>query len=397
MDNNNLSEGLMINGETKNNMFSVTQNRNVEQGRRTTGREITVSSLTETDPQSLNFTISGLVTVDKTMWILILLISHLPVSGAVWGKRFVRGVLGRAITIECHYSTVHRSHAKYWCGGRTRQCTVLVETNGQHGRNGRVSITDNPTRGIFTVTVADLHSEDKGWYNCGINTPGKDPLFQVQLQVSDEPVSVPGLLFLSPTNVSCTYGSVSLSCESVQGSLPIQYTWYERTTSMDSKISDNSHLDLHCRSFKHQHLQYYCTASNNRGTGSSEMVNVTVITRVVNCHYVTVIKGLSLGSQSLYFNELANRITPDVDQECPICNAATCRLYAQSLTLIVNESDGPRVWTGNAVGGLYRGAAVSMPSGSTHGRPRRGPAGASRVEAQVGRSGKRAGLGTTET
>ncbi|XP_051890656.1 polymeric immunoglobulin receptor-like [Pristis pectinata] len=217
------------------------------------------------------------------------------VSGALWAEKYVRGVVGRAITIDCHYTDGYRSHTKYWCRGWDRQYSVIVETNGQHGRRGRESITDNPARGIFTVTVEDLHSGDTGWYTCGITTPGLDPMFTVHLVVSDEAVSVPVLGFLSPANASRLGGSVSVSCESVQGSLPIQYTWYEKTPPVDSKVSNTSELDLHCQTFKHRHHQYYCTASNNRGAGSSEMVNVTVFKTTGNCSYGIEINGTLSG------------------------------------------------------------------------------------------------------
>ncbi|XP_072133899.1 polymeric immunoglobulin receptor-like [Mobula birostris] len=207
------------------------------------------------------------------------------VSGAVWAEKYRRGVVGRAIAINCYYEAKYRSHTKYWCHGWTLQCSVLVETKGQHGRSGRVSITENLKQRIFTVTMVDLRSGDTGWYSCGITTPGLDPMFHVHLQVSDEPVSVPVLQVLSPANESCVGGSVSVDCESVQGSLPIQYSWYEKTSSVDSKISDTSKMDLHCQSFKHQHHQYYCSASNTRGVKSSEIVNVAVFNSTWDCSY----------------------------------------------------------------------------------------------------------------
>ncbi|XP_032898776.1 CXADR-like membrane protein [Amblyraja radiata] len=223
-----------------------------------------------------------MVSLDKTMWIPMLLIYSLPVSDALWAKTLVRGVVGKNITIACHYEAWYRSHTKYWCHGWRRWCSIVVETNGQHGRRGRGSITDNPERGIFTVTVEDLHSGDTGWYSCGITTSGLDPMFNVQLQVSDEPVSVPVLGFLSPANVPDVRGSVTVSCKSERGSLPISYTWYENTL----KISNNNNLDLRCRSFKQQSHQYYCKASNDNGTKSSEMVTVAVSNTGENCSYV---------------------------------------------------------------------------------------------------------------
>ncbi|XP_072134924.1 Fc receptor-like protein 2 isoform X3 [Mobula birostris] len=225
------------------------------------------------------------------MWISVLLISFLPVSGAFWAEKYIRGVVGRTVTIDCHYEAMYLFHTKFWCIGFNHPCSTVVETHGHPERSERVSITDNRILGVFTVTMEDLHPGDTGWYSCGITTSGNNPLFGVYLLVSDEPVSVPVLGFLSPANVSRLGGSVTVSCESVQGSLPIQYTWYENNSSGHSKISDTNKLDLHCQSFKHQRHQYYCTASNWHGAKSSEMVNVTIFNNGENCSYVTEING----------------------------------------------------------------------------------------------------------
>ncbi|XP_072886306.1 uncharacterized protein [Hemitrygon akajei] len=230
----------------------------------------------------------GWVSASKTMWTLIILIGFLPVSGALWAEKYVKGVVGRAITIDCHYEAKYHSHTKYWCHGWTRECSVIVETNGQHGRRGRVSITDKSVQGIFSVTMEDLRSGDTGWYSCGITTPVIDPMFNVRLQVSNEPVSVPVLRYLSPANVSRLRASVLVSCESLQGSLPIQYTWHVK----NSTISGTDKLDLHCHSLKYKNHLYYCKASNAIGENSSEVVNVSISNSVRTCRYVIEVNGM---------------------------------------------------------------------------------------------------------
>ncbi|XP_043540141.1 CMRF35-like molecule 8, partial [Chiloscyllium plagiosum] len=206
------------------------------------------------------------------------------VSGALWAEKDVTGILRRAITISCHYEARrYQSHMKYWGHGWTRQCMVVATTNWP---NGRISITDNKTQGIFLVTMKNLQWGDAGRYSCGIETPDHDPMFNVNLHISEEAVSVPGLRFLSQPNVSCSGGSVTVSCESAQGSLPIHYTWSEKMPSQDSMISDTNKLDLHCQSFSQQHHQYYCSASNTQGTKPSEIVHVSVSNvREKNCSY----------------------------------------------------------------------------------------------------------------
>ncbi|XP_072133753.1 polymeric immunoglobulin receptor-like [Mobula birostris] len=277
------------------------------------------------------------------MWTLILLIGFLPVSGALWAEKHVRGVVGRAITIDCLYEEKYRSHTKYWCHGWTLHCSVLVETNGQHRRSGRVSITDNPEQRIFTVTMEDLHSGDSGWYSCGIETTGVDSRFNLELKVNDELVSVPVLRYLSPANISRLGGSVSLSCESFQGSLPIHYRWYEQTSSGYLTISDTNELTLHCQSFKHTHQQYYCSASNWLGARSSAMVNATVFNNGEICSYVTEINGTisgALWAEDKVRGVVGRAVT--IDCHCaPMYRSHTkylCRMWDHQCTSLVDTN-----------------------------------------------------------
>ncbi|XP_062921370.1 polymeric immunoglobulin receptor-like [Mobula hypostoma] len=277
------------------------------------------------------------------MWTLILLIGFLPVSGALWAKKYVKGAVGRAITIDCHYQEMYHSHTKYWCNGYTGLCSVLVKTNGQHRRSGRVSITDNPEQRKFTVTIENLRSGDTGWYSCGIETPGVDARFNLHLKVNDELVSVPVLRYLSPANVSRLGGSVSLSCESLQGSLPIQYRWYEQTSSEQLKISDTNKLTLHCQSFNQQRYQYYCSASNWLGARSSGMVNVTVSNNGEICSYVTEINGIisgALWAEAKVRGVVGRAVTIDCHY-APMYRSHTkylCRMWDRQCTSSVNTN-----------------------------------------------------------
>ncbi|XP_048467769.1 polymeric immunoglobulin receptor-like [Rhincodon typus] len=225
------------------------------------------------------------------MWSFILLIYSVPASlSAVGSKEKVTGIVGRSITINCNYNARFKDNMKYWCHGWTVHCSYLVRTTDPGGQRGRMSIKDYKTQGVFVVTMEGLRTEDAGWYSCGINRRIKDELYAVKLEVFYDPVSLPLIRFLSPSNISCFEHSVSISCESARGSLPIRYTWYEKTTSEDSMISENNKLDLHCQLFKLQHHRYYCTASNTQGRKSSEMVKVSVIHRSEsNCSYLAQI------------------------------------------------------------------------------------------------------------
>ncbi|GCC34335.1 hypothetical protein chiPu_0012808 [Chiloscyllium punctatum] len=257
------------------------------------------------------------------MWSIVLLICSLSVSGALSAEKNVKGIVGRAITINCSYDKQYQQNMKYWCHGWTNQCTYVVRTDDPEGQRGRMSIKDNKARGVFIVTMENLQRGDAGWYSCGIDRSGLDLRFALMLQVSYESISIPVLKFTSPPNVSCSGGSVSISCESVRGSPPIYYKWYERTSSHNSKISDTNKLDLHCQSFKQQNHQYYCTAKNQQAIKDSGMVKVSVINRSANnCSYVVEIS--SIGQN--YSCEVSSTTAPSTSANNEIRSPKSKRL-----------------------------------------------------------------------
>lgn len=84
---------------------------------------------------------------------------------------------GRSVTVPCHYDPQYIHHVKYWCQGRMRDfCTTLARTGHNtgeaHTAEGRVSIFDDPTQLVFTVTMIDLTEKDSGWYWCGVEVGG---------------------------------------------------------------------------------------------------------------------------------------------------------------------------------------------------------------------------------
>lgn len=84
---------------------------------------------------------------------------------------------GRSVTVPCHYDPQYIHHVKYWCQGRMRDfCTTLARTGHNIGEaqttEGRVSIFDDPTQLVFTVTMTDLTKKDSGWYWCGVEVGG---------------------------------------------------------------------------------------------------------------------------------------------------------------------------------------------------------------------------------
>uniref|UniRef100_A0A4W3JJ15 Ig-like domain-containing protein n=1 Tax=Callorhinchus milii TaxID=7868 RepID=A0A4W3JJ15_CALMI len=226
------------------------------------------------------------------MFALIFLMAFQPVSGQMRGVKTVTGVVGRGVVVECHYETEkYRQHEKYWCRGSNHiTCTVLARTRQQPRHQGRVSIADNIADGVLSVAMEKLQADDTGQYWCGIYTVGFNPHFPVTVQVDDVAVSKPILRFLSPYRASCSGQTVSISCESVDGSLPIDYSWYQKSVNTtDLRVSDSGNLTLRCGNIGHGH-GYYCSARNGPGSQSSDALQVSVLkTGAENCVYVVQI------------------------------------------------------------------------------------------------------------
>uniref|UniRef100_A0A8C2HXN6 Polymeric immunoglobulin receptor n=1 Tax=Cyprinus carpio TaxID=7962 RepID=A0A8C2HXN6_CYPCA len=74
------------------------------------------------------------------------------------------------------YNPQYISHVKYWCQGRMREfCTSLARTDEPESApnsKGRVTIADDPTQHVFTVSMRELTEEDSGWYRCGVELGG---------------------------------------------------------------------------------------------------------------------------------------------------------------------------------------------------------------------------------
>ncbi|KAI2667938.1 Dolichyl-diphosphooligosaccharide--protein glycosyltransferase subunit DAD1 [Labeo rohita] len=83
---------------------------------------------------------------------------------------------GGSVTVPCHYNPQYISHVKYWCQGRMREfCTSLARTDEPESApnaKGRVTIADDPTQHVFTVSMRNLTEDDSGWYWCGVELGG---------------------------------------------------------------------------------------------------------------------------------------------------------------------------------------------------------------------------------
>ncbi|XP_009978369.1 PREDICTED: polymeric immunoglobulin receptor-like [Tauraco erythrolophus] len=111
-----------------------------------------------------------------------------PVSGSLYGPRFLTGEIGGSVTHQCFYSIIpaNKYDRKYWCKvAGSRVCYTIISTTGYTSKDhaGRVSLEDIPQNGTFTVTMTGLKRSDTGTYRCGIGVTNRDLYVSLNLTV----------------------------------------------------------------------------------------------------------------------------------------------------------------------------------------------------------------------
>ncbi|KTF72998.1 hypothetical protein cypCar_00050077, partial [Cyprinus carpio] len=81
----------------------------------------------------------------------------------------VSGVTGEHLKITCHYENKLKNDVKFICkSSSTPLCEKsATKVSSESNSNGRFSLRDNESAGVFTVTITDLTEEDSGIYWCG--------------------------------------------------------------------------------------------------------------------------------------------------------------------------------------------------------------------------------------
>ncbi|KAL7855502.1 hypothetical protein AOLI_G00191060 [Acnodon oligacanthus] len=80
--------------------------------------------------------------------------------------------LGQNVSIQCHYNPELRNSVKFLCKGQnTLDCAERgVKITSEQPKMGPLSLSDDASAGVFTVTIAGLKEEDSGTYWCGGST-----------------------------------------------------------------------------------------------------------------------------------------------------------------------------------------------------------------------------------
>ncbi|XP_026109863.1 CMRF35-like molecule 5 [Carassius auratus] len=78
---------------------------------------------------------------------------------------------GGRVEIQCPYEAKYEEDKKYLCRG---DCPIVFKDKPVESESAatdkRFSLSDNKTAHIFTVSITDLRTEDRGQYWCGVKT-----------------------------------------------------------------------------------------------------------------------------------------------------------------------------------------------------------------------------------
>uniref|UniRef100_A0A9J8BJ40 Si:ch211-114l13.12 n=1 Tax=Cyprinus carpio carpio TaxID=630221 RepID=A0A9J8BJ40_CYPCA len=88
----------------------------------------------------------------------------------------VSGLSGQHLYIHCHNKSELKNDVKFICKGSDPSLceTSAIRASSEIKSNGRFSLSDNKSTGVFTVTITNLTEEDSGIYWCGAAQRGQE-------------------------------------------------------------------------------------------------------------------------------------------------------------------------------------------------------------------------------
>ncbi|XP_073091980.1 CMRF35-like molecule 7 isoform X2 [Manis javanica] len=122
-----------------------------------------------------------------------------PGCFSIKGPRSVRGVEQGSVAVQCNYDSRWKTYRKWWCRGASWDyCKVLIQTAGteEEVQRNRVSIRDNQTTYLLTVTMKDVRQDDTDTYWCGIQKTGIDLGARIRVTID------PGMALTAPEAAS---------------------------------------------------------------------------------------------------------------------------------------------------------------------------------------------------
>uniref|UniRef100_A0A8C7NDK4 Immunoglobulin domain-containing protein n=1 Tax=Oncorhynchus mykiss TaxID=8022 RepID=A0A8C7NDK4_ONCMY len=147
---------------------------------------------------------------------IIFFLTGLSGTQSVSTVRHVSVKQGGSITIPCPYDQKYRNNVKYWCRGpHFLFCYNLICTKSK-STSDWLSISDNVTTCIFTLTMNNLKPGVSDYFWCAVENVGPDERSDLYLSVT---TGIPGLYVDQQQVTGIVGGSVIVNCYGNYGAI----------------------------------------------------------------------------------------------------------------------------------------------------------------------------------
>ncbi|RXM99720.1 WD repeat-containing protein KIAA1875 [Acipenser ruthenus] len=166
-------------------------------------------------------------------------------SGLSVTSRFITGIEGGSVSVQCHYDRYLNTNVKYWCSGKVwSSCKIIQRSTVKQRDEDKISISDDRTQGVFTVTVRRLEKKDSGWYWCGIQRAGTDEGIQLNLSIDEDLGVSMELVKHSCFNPTLTTHGIQHICHFSSNS-PVRHVTYNQATGDFVSLSSDGTLRVY--------------------------------------------------------------------------------------------------------------------------------------------------------
>ncbi|XP_067260904.1 polymeric immunoglobulin receptor-like isoform X5 [Chanodichthys erythropterus] len=209
--------------------------------------------------------------------------------------------VGGSVSISCKFI---RNHTRIFCRGDQPNICVRdgVRVSSNMRTNGRFSVTDETSAGVFTVNITDLTEEDSGKYWCAEESSGSYIFTEVHLHVIRETTS--------------SYTERETSQDKEKSETTTSYT--EGVTSQDKEKSETSDTERE-------------TSQDKEKSGSSMIVAVSVGLILLAVCLVLVLLKIKYNRKHGIVSSTPAQL-PTIPSDGLLCTAVSFQKHEESLS-----------------------------------------------------------------
>uniref|UniRef100_A0A8C8GXK0 Ig-like domain-containing protein n=1 Tax=Oncorhynchus tshawytscha TaxID=74940 RepID=A0A8C8GXK0_ONCTS len=208
---------------------------------------------------------------------------------------------GQSLSALCPYDQRYKEDVKYWCRMKGElDCTTIVRTDFPL-RRGDVSITDDPSQHVFTVTMQNLQIQDTGEYVCTVDNGRNNGSISVTDCFPD--VSVRSNMVSgkegNSTTAECLHSDIMDDSEKMWWNGKPAGNWSSCLTAEGERVSQDR-MDLIINTWSRtftvtmRHLEmndndwYWCIAGDKQIPVYISVLNASNACKLIDCHRFTI-------------------------------------------------------------------------------------------------------------